>query len=427
MKEIGIGIGVLLGLFLAMGVMLFIMFNDIKIQSSYYPIIQLSIIIGTTVICYLLGAYFEKEKLKDELREKNEREEAAKKKREQERLQKIQEELKYQKVFVVHAHLSDSGKPLAIVKRPIYSNEIFCDISNQRWNYCNIERSVGGDLFILDSTLKLLKEDCENWKWYDEEEFLKGELQREKERNQYNEIIQQMEILDKIKIEYLYHMTHKDNLENILKNGLKSYNHVQNNNFSKVNIADDQVQDRRARSEHIYSRSIHDYVPLYFNPKNPMLFRRNNIQNDIVILAIDRNILFKENVIFTDGNAANDITRFFKNTNSLNQLNWDCIWGDYWSGLEDGKRQRMAEALVFPDIPSNRIRKIFCNNASTLQFVESKIKKMPNIKAEVKTNMYFSTQIARTVNTIRINAEDIFGNPKNDKLENEGHYDDLPF
>src|SRR5690606_33020996 len=172
-------------------------------------------------------------------------------------------------------------------------------------------------------------------------------------------------------------------------NGLKTHNQARTNHLTKVDIADNQVNDRRSRLEPIYNRSIHDYVPLYFNPRNPMLFRRNNIQNDIVILAIDRNILYQENVLFTDGNAAANATSFYNNPEELNNLSWSCINAEYWNDIVDGKRLKCSEVLVFPNIQTNAIKKIFCNNEQTRIFITSKLNNFPNIEAEINSNLYF--------------------------------------
>lgn len=195
--------------------------------------------------------------------------------------------------------------------------------------------------------------------------------------------------LDAYRINYLYHMTHKTNLETILQFGLKSHNDARENDLMQNDIANRDVNDRRSRIEPIYNRSLHDYVPLYFNPKNSMLFVRKNIQNDIIILAIDRTLVYSENTIFTDGNAANRPTRFFKNINDLNQINWKCIRAEFWNDFEDGKRERMAEILVYPEVPVKCIQKIYCNSLNTLQYIREVIKKYPYIEVEQKRSLYF--------------------------------------
>ena len=196
-------------------------------------------------------------------------------------------------------------------------------------------------------------------------------------------------ILNQFGITYLYHMTHKNNLENILRNGLLSHTKA-HAGLNQVDIADDQVNTRRERKETIYNRSIHDYVPLYFNPKNPMLFRRRNIQNDILIFAIDRNLILNPNSIFTDGNAASQGTRFFNSTGQLRQLNWQCINGEFWNEFSDGKRIKCAEVLVFPKIDVASIKRIYCKSSLVQTSVSRQTRNYSHIAVEQNNNIYFS-------------------------------------
>ena len=99
-------------------------------------------------------------------------------------------------------------------------------------------------------------------------------------------------------------MTHKDNLPSILRQGLLSHNAAHGGGHNARNIADPNVTGIRARKvEPIHGRLINDYVPLYFNPKNAMLYVRKHIQDDIVILGIDPNVILEPQSIFTDGNV----------------------------------------------------------------------------------------------------------------------------
>lgn len=205
----------------------------------------------------------------------------------------------------------------------------------------------------------------------------------------FNSIKSNEQTLNKYQILYLYHMTHWSNLENILKNGLFSRNQAQKG-FLNIDIADKAVNIRRDRQEPIYNKSLHDYVPLYFNPKNPMLFKRKNMQNEIVILAIDRNVLLQANAIFTNGNAAAKITHFYREIDNLSQLYWKCIHAEHWNDFTDGKRIRCAEVLVYSRIDISAIKKIICNNFELQQIVSSQIEKYKNLIAEVNKNLYFN-------------------------------------
>lgn len=170
------------------------------------------------------------------------------------------------------------------------------------------------------------------------------------------------QILDFYGVKHLFHMTHIDNLPSILKHGLLAHN----NSHKKVDISDCDVNNRRSRKEPIYNKSIHSYVPFYFNPKNNMLSRRRNIQDDIVILVFKKELLLKQGTIFTDSNASTDRAEFYNNLKDLKKLNFKCIYTKgYYSGYEDGANKRMAEVLVQDYVSSNHIEAIICNNFRT--------------------------------------------------------------
>ena len=300
-----------------------------------------------------------------------------KERKEQRRL----EELKYEKLTVVYATVEENGKPKAIVKR---NDNKYITLERRRENAPPYE---------LNEIIKLEKKLIKDWGWYDEIEYTRiltqyretNVIRKKKAEKQK----QQDLFLNNFGIDYLFHMTHKNNLQKILQNGLKSHNYARSNGLLQNDIADNQVNDRRSKREPIYNRSLHDYVPLYFNPKNPMLSVRRNIQDDIVILAINKRILFQENILFTNGNAAANITSFYQNPEELSNLKWDCIKSEYWNGFEDGKRLRCSEVLVYPEIPVTSIQKIFCNNTQTKEFTETMSAGLPYIKTEINYNLYF--------------------------------------
>lgn len=195
-------------------------------------------------------------------------------------------------------------------------------------------------------------------------------------------------ILDGYRISHLYHLTHKDNLENILNNGLLSHNEAYQRNLNKIDISNNQVNQIRAtKKDKIYDRAIHDYVPLYFNPHNSM-FCALSRPKDIVVLALNRCLMLSEGVIFTDGNASNGPTKFFSSIDNLSCLNWSCINGDYWWTDKvfdnDGKRMVCAEVLVPSKIEIDSIEKIYSFDDDTLSVVSEKVKNFPNILVEKK-------------------------------------------
>lgn len=189
-------------------------------------------------------------------------------------------------------------------------------------------------------------------------------------------------------IKYLYHITHKENLGNILKYGLLS-NDESRQGLNIVDIADNEVNSRRSAIEPINNSSLHEYVPLYFNPRNPMLYKRIDIQHDIIIIALDSYLFFNRGRIFTDGNAAANKTLFYDDIRDLNQLDWKCINSEFWSEFPDGKRIRCAEVLIPNKVNITSIEKIYVCDEKILDYVNSFALSQYGISAEVDLSFYF--------------------------------------
>lgn len=193
------------------------------------------------------------------------------------------------------------------------------------------------------------------------EEQRKIEQQKLAEQKEKEKIAVGKFLLEKYDINYLYHMTNIDNLASIIQHGLLSHNEAHIQRLVKVDISHPDVQGKRAiKRDPIYIRPLHDYVPLYFLPKNPMLYSRREIQEDIVILGLDPRLLLEPSIVFTDGNAAAGGTSFYTDILDLEHLPWDSIRSRSWTDIEDGKRIKCAEVLVHRRIGPSCIQVIFC-------------------------------------------------------------------
>lgn len=178
----------------------------------------------------------------------------------------------------------------------------------------------------------------------------------------------------------LFHLTDIDNLQSILEKGLLSHSIVRNLKVSQIDISNKSVNSRRA--------FIHNKVPLYFNPLNPMnSVLRNN--NKLIILEFDKRILLLNDICFTDGNAASHETHFYTSITDLKKLDWECINGKYWSDYFDGKRKRCAEVLVSNKIDPNMIISIHCKNESILDKVNKITNQNKSIDIYLNKNLFF--------------------------------------
>jgi hypothetical protein len=157
---------------------------------------------------------------------------------------------------------------------------------------------------------------------------------------------------------FVYHFTHIDNLPGFLETGLLANSHP---NFPQNvrSIAEAGIQARRSLMPVTCGPKgvVHDYVPLYFGAKSPMLLgvvnSKNIDQYDILYFEFQISILDRPDVIFTDASANTAAApAFFSDPAKLSELNWGEIDSMKWSSATDEFRhQRMAEVLVHQSLP----------------------------------------------------------------------------
>lgn len=196
----------------------------------------------------------------------------------------------------------------------------------------------------------------------------------------------------RINIDYLYHMTHVDNVLSILKYGLLSHRDAYSRKLNRVNVANPEIIDRRTRKlDGVFRRPLTDYVCLYFNPRNPMLYvqYKNCIQDDIVILGVDKHIICNPNTIFTDGNAAAHETLFYGDLAYLEELPWQVIRSRFWGDFDDGKRKVCAEVLHHGVIRFDDIPVIYCSNRNTHQSMTEMAEYFNNVRAIYEPALFF--------------------------------------
>jgi len=197
-------------------------------------------------------------------------------------------------------------------------------IESLKWDLKNAEKE-GCEWKARESKIRLEKYEKElaEAKRGRAEEEEKERLRKEEEKklNAEDEEKEAIKCIRKHNINYLYRIESIDNLSSVLEHGLLSYNRIHELGILNKDISDELVQERRHKKrDSIYNRPVHDYVPLYFSPKNIMLWVRKEMQKDIVFLGIDPQVLLESTTIFSDGNAASYDTKFYTGTEMLDKL-----------------------------------------------------------------------------------------------------------
>ncbi|WKZ58830.1 MAG: DUF4433 domain-containing protein [Cyclobacteriaceae bacterium] len=196
--------------------------------------------------------------------------------------------------------------------------------------------------------------------------------------------------LSKIPFGGLFYITHLKNIQSILKLGILSHNSAHSKGVVAIDISNQQVNNRRNRIDPTIG-NIHDFAPLYINPKNPMLFFlcKNGYRDNLILFKVNLHILLTENVAFSDGNAAVRSTSFYTNIDDFNKLNWTVIKDEYWTNHIDGKRIKCSEVLVKELIPLYYINEIHICNEKLIEDIMPLFPNHLGIKIIVSPQLFF--------------------------------------
>lgn len=185
-------------------------------------------------------------------------------------------------------------------------------------------------------------------------------------------------------INSFWHMTHIDNISSIIRNGLVSHKSSRTTISSIIDISDPSIQILRGKNDPINNICIHDYVPLYINPKNPMLYKRKELQPEICFIEVSLSALFERKYLITDGNAASSRTKFYNSYDFLKKLPWNVLRSGSWADIEDGKRLICAEVLVYPEILPKHLKAVHCYSMKSVNTLKAQ-----GINAVISKNKYF--------------------------------------
>lgn len=171
-------------------------------------------------------------------------------------------------------------------------------------------------------------------------------------------------------VKELHYITHIDNLRSIFQHGLLC--HSKAAKVSRHSIADPAIQNLREKVVMPGGkRKLHDYVNLYFNARNPMMYKRKDMHKELVILQINPAILDESEVVISDGNASSGWTHFYASPQGLESLDKSQIYVDNWYINRDlfqrwaSKRAICAEVLVLNLVAARFIKGIYVSCRET--------------------------------------------------------------
>ena len=241
----------------------------------------------------------------------------------------------------------------------------------------------------------------------------------------------------------LYYICHKDNLVSILKNGILSRNLISKKSIKHEDIHDSAVLARRNFTIQQSNQSLADYVNLYFQPRNAMLYRLvcNIGAKNLAILAVNPSVMnFNSHSLFTDRNAAASTVNFYTEIADLKHIDSKIFKYQYWTQSDDTKQRMMAEVLV-PDkiLPSNILSVYLSKNDENIENLGKEVVVQPDkffhpiyqnrltkTLSLSKGDMFFSSMQTFTisVNTVGIMGKGLASRTKYQFPDAYVHYQD---
>lgn len=165
-------------------------------------------------------------------------------------------------------------------------------------------------------------------------------------------------------IKSLYYITHIDNLPSILQHGILSHDQIAERGVPFTAIYDADIVSRREKRITPQGKSLWKYANLYFQARNPMLYRvvHDQMQREsIAILGVSPEVLHAADTLFATGNAAANETNILPREEGIEAINeiWPAIDSEWWKPDDGSKRKIMAECLVPREVQPDQIHTIF--------------------------------------------------------------------
>ncbi len=169
-----------------------------------------------------------------------------------------------------------------------------------------------------------------------------------------------------------------ENLLSILQKGILCHNSAKE--LNPKSIAEPGVQDRR-KSVVVpgVNKKLHEFVNLYLNARNPMMYKRKGLHASLCILSVTHEILDEPGVIITDMNASRQYVKFLEMPHGLSQLDKDLIYAKYWNHDDPIEKDRRiglicAEVLVPRMVAPRFIQAIYVSCDRTRESIKRSLR-----------------------------------------------------
>lgn len=160
----------------------------------------------------------------------------------------------------------------------------------------------------------------------------------------------------------LYSIMPIGNLSSVMRHGILC--HEQAAALAHGDISMVAVQERRDKVRVPGGLMLHQYANLYFDARNPMMYKRLDWVDQLCVLSIATTILQVDDVVIADQNASSDYVRFYSAA-GIDHLDLDLVYADDWRHPDNQiaywrhKSAKCAEVLVPGVVPAGYVQKVY--------------------------------------------------------------------
>ncbi len=176
----------------------------------------------------------------------------------------------------------------------------------------------------------------------------------------------------------------------IFKHGILSHKRAEK--VTHTSIALQYVQDIRANKIVPNGRPLHEYVNLYFSPRNPMMSKKRSIHEEICVLRVESAVIDIPNAVVTDSNAGSKYVTFKPASDGLDIVNRARTFARSWKNPEDQidewrhSAQKCAEVLVPDVVPSKFIFGAYVSCEVSRKRLQELV---PSLQVTINADLFF--------------------------------------
>jgi hypothetical protein len=196
--------------------------------------------------------------------------------------------------------------------------------------------------------------------------------------------------VERSRVTELHYITPVANLRSIMERGILSQRNAAP--LNPASVADQDVQDIRDDKAVPGGLNLHQYVNLYLDARNPMMYKRLSHRDHIAVVRVHPAVLDIPGAVVADGNAASNATKFEPSPAGLAGLDEARVYAHSWTDADtwvywEKKRQRCAEILVPDVVPPHYL--LGCYTVSEEVRLNCR-EHAPDLDAEVQKHVYFA-------------------------------------